>query len=1799
MREDAADTFVRARDNLLVSINDFTDIESSLVEYTFAKANLDLHEFELEKTWKEDVCDFLADSIIKNESGFTKTKLTRQQKRELRSARHQGHASRRAGSPSSHWHKRIVSHVEKDLPLDDREEHIKHRLARSHGYPFQVQADLSRHFGDSHPLDRKHNPLNKIEPSSGLPWKYHILAKRFLPPVEGKPNRASKVKSFEIAVESWLDKNTPHTRTSTNKLSSGKTPFLGSLHTGKSPNTLSHEEDMYQRDFERWKEENDDGLSSDFDLRKRHFADRMQEWQTEEVTPEFEGGVDPLLADYYGIASGTPKDLAHPSYLSDLAWHMGLEWLSPEERTKVFEHLIDKTSDSKDQFVKFDDNFELPMGRLKRNMRMRATNMLGHVENSTIHSGPNNVKPNLFHSLQPEIYEESSSLLAALHSAHIDNEGKIFFQEGEETTPLVERAIENIHDALGLDEEFTGSLSHIPKLTKSDFAKLKRDLGEGFGDSLFSTLKEKEVEKKEHSKESLLYSLGFDKNGKEIEAGEHHYPNHSGPLIDSRHMNEILDNIGDFQKIGAQRGSIEDGFSFFSSNKPHKELLALPPEIQDAVRELGGVYPANDFATAFLGPAAGIDRHIFAEALLGPTMVSDPSYGTEEGLFANIDGTRFSVKDGLEGLFGFLIHPHPESSTLSLHSLQHPKRQLSRSKRLQNTNLTESTHPNFIDALSGLTPQESLEKFGKSTTAHMVSDWLNSKHKDSRQPYGGQISMGLPEILDPDMLVTDYDTGETRRAEEIYTKTFDNQIYRDSISGRNALHEANIMSRINGDHKAKLENKVETSREIRSGPFNDKLDYDTLTIINMVKHLAEFLPPDFLSVDNPKFKQNMAALFADANLALHHLPSEYYEGVEGLSPTTRDFGIEKTSLPVHENVRGLSQKMRDGFIVTNKTSIDDFIEDLGFPNDSEHREHLNKTLSTIPDGEERFIQSVKNIAHEASGIEEDYDSEIYDNHGQFSKYTTIEDRMKEAVKRGKRDTPEFERMGKLRPTEREMQGLIGLLTSIQSTKERNPELAKRRIARKVEELGIDADVNNLDEMISAVQGKVGELITLIDKETPFEYKTSTPLSNLKKVTGIKDTAGFGEHGLSLIEADMNEDGTTPFTSSLGHKYAKKHQHGDAIHASRGLILYDGTQLPDDHVTERERAKGSVVQPITSFNEEGAKVTNIYGASHKSGVSVTPQGRFSFETGTPTFHSINQTESLRPANPSHVTAAFGVDYGNQYALTEGEPLQQPLSNVEIPTTALGQTSMSILDDPARLLASEPAEYAVALLNPDSLLKGDKEPSWIPPIRPMHRIFKLKQLQELRGFTGSWAISKYYEGKRLVLTKKGNRVTAYDESGTRTAIPDWARSGVKNLGEKDCTLDGVLTKENLHISDILHYDGSDVMEMTVRERFKILRGQFDSHEKVLIAGPHDTRFTDDEGLKDAVETLLKEHSAVILKDGKSTYMRGEKRHPKWVLLRRNKDMNLVVLDRRGNNPYTYRLGAGPVIDSEGLGNRAVEKEGETFVDVGTVTSNKPFEEGDVVRVRFSGVSRVSRYDRDVYDVQISRLVGEGEGEGGVSMETLSIIAKALPPIHVPHDIDIEDDKIKITLPQDEVYYTLNKSSLGYWVDSPITVLSDVGLGDYSIELSESLKPYWGQVASLMLKGKVEKLPIETEEAIPSEEETEHRKKISEEQSAGILKPKDESRLLKPKMQKALEVMERAMDLIEKEQMFNTTGAKGMGIDVGTPNSSPRGPTTLNSEQTVPDWDMRERSTEDPEEPYPKAERKRLKEKKQKLS
>jgi hypothetical protein len=56
----------------------------------------------------------------------------------------------------------------------------------------------------------------------------------------------------------------------------------------------------------------------------------------------------------------------------------------------------------------------------------------------------------------------------------------------------------------------------------------------------------------------------------------------------------------------------------------------------------------------------------------------------------------------------------------------------------------------------------------------------------------------------------------------------------------------------------------------------------------------------------------------------------------------------------------------------------------------------------------------------------------------------------------------------------------------------------------------------------------------------------------------------------------------------------------------------------------------------------------------------------------------------------------------------------------------------------------------------------------------------------------------------------------------------------------------------------------------------------------------------------------------------------------------------------------------------------------------------------------------------------------------------------------------------------------------------------------------------------------------------------------------------------------------------------GAKGLGIDVGSLTESPRGPTHLEGEESMPDYDMRARPTEDSEKPYPHLKRQRKKRK-----
>lgn len=250
-------------------------------------------------------------------------------------------------------------------------------------------------------------------------------------------------------------------------------------------------------------------------------------------------------------------------------------------------------------------------------------------------------------------------------------------------------------------------------------------------------------------------------------------------------------------------------------------------------------------------------------------------------------------------------------------------------------------------------------------------------------------------------------------------------------------------------------------------------------------------------------------------------------------------------------------------------------------------------------------------------------------------------------------------------------------------------------------------------------------------------------------------------------------------------------------------------------------------------------------------------------------------------------------------------------------------------------------------------------------------------------------------------------------------------------------------------------------------KVLRGQFDSHEHVLVPGPHNTRVTEEGGLEDTVSSLQEEHNQLLLRDAKSTYMLGESRHPKWFLLRSNKEISLIILDVRGKGPYTYRLGAGP-LDAEGLGNRGVSYDGKEYLDVGTVKSPKPFNEGDIVKVSVSGVKSRTKNNKTIYDVTPVKIKGEGDSEGAVSLETLSLLAKSHPLIAVSFDLELQNDRFRVGFEGiDDVIYKLDSGNSGIWAHSPISVMGELSHSDYPVILAESVRPLWSQALSLMQK------------------------------------------------------------------------------------------------------------------------------------
>lgn len=452
--------------------------------------------------------------------------------------------------------------------------------------------------------------------------------------------------------------------------------------------------------------------------------------------------------------------------------------------------------------------------------------------------------------------------------------------------------------------------------------------------------------------------------------------------------------------------------------------------------------------------------------------------------------------------------------------------------------------------------------------------------------------------------------------------------------------------------------------------------------------------------------------------------------------------------------------------------------------------------------------------------------------------------------------------------------------------------------------------------------------------------------------------------------------------------------------------------------------------------------------------------------------------------------------------------------------------------------------------DSLLyKEDGKPR---PVKFMHRIFDLEDMQHLRGFTGDWVISLYPQGEHVIATRKGKKFTAYNDEG-EVKLNDALIEEVDKVYEKDFVVHAILHDDMMTVIDLLKTADEDTHNMPTKDRIRHLRAQYESSEHIKMPEPINTKRSDDEGLRTAIEGLRKEDNQdILLRDANATYMKGEPRHPKWVLLSKEKMVDVIILSRSGKN---YTIGVGPLMHPENYGKRAQQLGDEHYMVVGSAKGRRGIKVGDFVTVSCTGVS-ASKNEHPVYRIRSAKIT-DNEPLAADSVETLSILSG---DHHVAQSVKMSKGNIVITFAafDDEVICKTEREG-DYWVVEPQSTLWG---NDYLVKLAHDQEAYWETSAAVLLYKEEDVEQPEYDEVKP-EPPAGHSKKRKH-----VLE--DEEEVIK----RGLELVERGLDKLAKEKI-TSTGVQGLGIDyAGADVESPRGPTQNIRDDTMPDFDPQNR-------------------------
>ena len=644
---------------------------------------------------------------------------------------------------------------------------------------------------------------------------------------------------------------------------------------------------------------------------------------------------------------------------------------------------------------------------------------------------------------------------------------------------------------------------------------------------------------------------------------------------------------------------------------------------------------------------------------------------------------------------------------------------------------------------------------------------------------------------------------------------------------------------------------------------------------------------------------------------------------------------------------------------------------------------------------------------------------------------------------------------------------------------------------------------------------------------------NAPLWNksvLRKNMTAKQSMNFNKpNQWKKIGLTLASPTTTAMKTKLGGEDEDKSMGGMDFNNAQPMPLY----------TSRDKKfhYGTVIKPPFVINTEALADGNLYLEDDDAHTYNTPPK--AMKAYMPRNAMIHLNPNLKPldaTNPNNTV---------QYTNFESEPN---------PNMRIGQSANQAMgaaqEGGVNVNDESLFHYSdIDLALDDTLImKDDGKPQ---PVKFMHRIFDLEDMQHLRGFTGDWVISLYPQGEHVIATKKGKKLSAYSTEG-EVKLDDDILAEVEKVYEKDFTVHAILHDGIMTVIDLLKTADEDTHNMPTKDRIRHLRAQYESSEHIKMPEPINTKRSDDEGLKVAVDRLMSENNMdILLRDANATYMKGEPRHPKWVLLSKEKMVDVVILSRNGKN---YSVGVGPLMFPENYGKRAQQVGDEHYMNVGSAKGPRGLKVGDFATIRCTGVS-ASKGDNPVYRVRSAKIT-DNEPLAADSVETLAIMSG---DHHVPQQVNMKKGKITILFPAfDDEVICKTREEEGVWMVEP---QSSVWGNEYLVKLAHDQEPYWELKAAWLLKEEPEDEP-EYDEVDP-EPPAGHSKKPKK-----VLD--DEEEVIK----RGLELVERGLEHLAKEKI-TSTGVQGLGLDyAGADVESPRGPTENIRDDTMPDFDPQAR-------------------------